>query len=52
MKNKDIFYDIYSEFYNVNKFRELKNVIEGAFNVITSDKIQMENLLELSLWNI
>ena len=24
--------------------RELKNVIEGAFNVITSDKIQMENL--------
>ena len=32
MKNKDIFYDIYSEFYNVNKFRELKNVIHHGTN--------------------
>lgn len=32
MKNKDIFYDIYTEFYNVNKFRELKNVIHHGTN--------------------
>ena len=32
MKNKDIFYDIYSEFYNVNKFRELKNVVHHGTN--------------------
>lgn len=32
MKNKDIFYDIYTEFYNVNKFRELKNIVHHGTN--------------------
>ena len=26
MKNRKIYYDIYSEFYNVNKYRELKSI--------------------------
>ena len=32
MKNKNIYYDIYSEFYNVNKYRELKSVVHHGNN--------------------
>ena len=32
MKNKKIYYDIYSEFYNVNKYRELKSMIHHGNN--------------------
>ena len=32
MKNKKIYYDIYSEFYSVNKFRELKSIIHHGNN--------------------
>ena len=32
MKNKKIYYDIYSEFYNVNKYRELKSIIHHGNN--------------------
>lgn len=30
--NKSIYYDIYSEFYNVNKFRELKSIMHHGDN--------------------
>lgn len=30
--NKELYYEIYSEFYNVNKFRELKNIIHHGNN--------------------
>lgn len=30
--NKEIYYEIYSEFYNVNKFRELKSIIHHGNN--------------------
>ena len=32
MKNKKIYYDIYSEFYNVNKYRELKSMVHHGNN--------------------
>ena len=32
MKNKKIYYDIYSEFYNVNKYRELKSMVHHGSN--------------------
>ena len=32
MKNKKLYYDIYSEFYNVNKYRELKSVVHHGNN--------------------
>ena len=32
MKYKKIYYDIYSEFYNVNKYRELKSIIHHGNN--------------------
>jgi len=32
MKNKRVYYTIYSEFYNVNKYRELKNVVHHGNN--------------------
>lgn len=32
MKNKMIYYDIYSEFNNVNKFRELKSIVHHGNN--------------------
>jgi len=32
MKNKKIYYDIYSEFYNINKYRELKSMIHHGTN--------------------
>lgn len=32
MKNKEIYYNIYSEFYNVNKFRELKTIVHHGNN--------------------
>ena len=32
MKNKKIYYDIYSEFYDVNKYRELKSMIHHGNN--------------------
>lgn len=31
-ENKKIYYDIYSEFYNVNKFRELKTIVHHGDN--------------------
>ena len=30
--NKSVYYDIYSEFYNVNKFRELKSIMHHGDN--------------------
>lgn len=30
--NKELYYEIYSEFYSVNKFRELKNIIHHGNN--------------------
>ena len=32
MKNKELYFDIYTEFYNVNKFRELKNIVHHGTN--------------------
>ena len=32
MKNKKIYYDIYSEVYNVNKYRELKSMVHHGNN--------------------
>ena len=32
MSNKNIYYNIYSEFYNVNKYRELKSVVHHGNN--------------------
>ena len=32
MKNRKIYYDIYSEFYDVNKYRELKSMIHHGNN--------------------
>ena len=32
MKNRKIYYDIYSEFYNVNKYRELKSMVHHGNN--------------------
>lgn len=32
MKNKSIYYDIYSEFNNVNKYREMKNIVHHGNN--------------------
>ena len=32
MKNKKIYYNLYSEFYNVNKYRELKSMAHHATN--------------------
>ena len=32
MKNKKIYYDIYSEFYDVNKYRELKSMVHHGSN--------------------
>ncbi len=32
MKNKKIYYDIYTEFYNVNKYRELKTIVHHGNN--------------------
>ena len=32
MKNKKIYYDIYSEFYDVNKYRELKSMVHHGNN--------------------
>lgn len=32
MKNKKVFYDLYSEFYSVNKYRELKSISHHGNN--------------------
>ncbi len=32
MSNKNIYYSIYSEFYNINKYRELKSVVHHGNN--------------------
>ena len=32
MKNKSIYFDIYSEFNDVNKFREMKSIIHHGNN--------------------
>lgn len=32
MKNKKIYYNLYSEFYNVNKYRELKSMVHHGNN--------------------
>ena len=32
MINKKIYYDIYGEFYNVNKYRELKSIVHHGNN--------------------
>ena len=31
-KNKEVYYDIYSEFNNVNKYRELKSILHHGNN--------------------
>lgn len=47
MNNKKIYYDIYSEFYNVNKYRELKSMIHHGNNRL--DHIKRVSLMSFYL---
>lgn len=44
--NKSIYYDIYSEFYNVNKFRELKSIMHHGDNRLN----HINRVAKLSFW--